>query len=85
MVFVADEAQHTRYAQHEALKDGRIRLNGQTVGEGAVVQEHDVLSHLIHRHEPPVTSAPIRIIHQSDELVVIDKPASIPVPTRYTT
>ncbi|ELR13189.1 uncharacterized protein ACA1_100040 [Acanthamoeba castellanii str. Neff] len=78
-VFAKEFSAHSLAYYHEALKDGRIRLNGQIVDEGAVVQEHDVLSHLIHRHEPPVTSAPIRIVHQSDELVVIDKPASIPL------
>lgn len=65
--------------QEEALKGGRIRINGQIVDKEAVVREHDVVTHLIHRHEPPITSEPIKIVHQSDQLIVIDKPGSIPV------
>ena len=36
---------------------------------------------MIHRHEPPVSSRPIKIIHHNAEtgLLVIDKPAGIPV------
>jgi tRNA pseudouridine32 synthase len=36
---------------------------------------------MIHRHEPPVSSQPIKILHHDPEsgLVVIDKPAGIPV------
>ena len=42
----------------------------------------DYFSHLIHRHEPPVTWHPIDIIYKGesewDGLLVINKPASIP-------
>lgn len=77
-VFSKEFTGHSLPYYEEALKDGRIRLNGRVVDKHALVREHDLLSHLLHRHEPPVTSAPIQIIHQSDELVVVNKPASIP-------
>ena len=35
------------------------------------------LSH--YRHEVPVTSQPISIVHMDDDIVVVNKPASIPV------
>lgn len=44
-----------------------------------VIQNSDVVGHKIHRHEPPVTDAAIRIVYQSDDLLVIDKPGGIPV------
>lgn len=31
------------------------------------------------RHEVPVTFGTITIVHESDDLVVIDKPCSVPV------
>lgn len=38
-----------------------------------------MISHTLHRHEPPVTSLPIAIIHEDDDIIVIDKPAGVPV------
>ncbi|TFY70093.1 hypothetical protein EVJ58_g33 [Rhodofomes roseus] len=39
------------------------------------------LRNVVHRHEPPVTSTPVRIVHHDKErgFIVIDKPGSIPV------
>lgn len=34
---------------------------------------------LIRRHEVPVTSDPIEVVHMDEDLVVVNKPASIPV------
>lgn len=33
----------------------------------------------MHRHEPPVTAQPIQILVENDEVVVVDKPSSLPV------
>lgn len=33
----------------------------------------------MHRHEPPVTAEPIRLLAENEDVVVIDKPSSIPV------
>jgi RluA family pseudouridine synthase len=45
-----------------------------------VIQNGDCISHTIHRHEPPVSSRPVRVIHHDPAgLLVIDKPAGIPV------
>eukprot|EP00731_Ephydatia_muelleri_P026928 Em0018g1028a len=44
-----------------------------------VVKNNDVICHTVHRHEPPVTAQPLKIIHEGDDIVVIDKPSSIPV------
>uniref|UniRef100_A0A6B2L5J1 Pseudouridine synthase n=1 Tax=Arcella intermedia TaxID=1963864 RepID=A0A6B2L5J1_9EUKA len=62
-----------------AIKSGRIRINGNLVDPDYVIKEHDELTHAVHRHEPPITDKAITIIHQDEELVVIDKPPSIPV------
>jgi tRNA pseudouridine synthase 9 len=38
-----------------------------------------VISHTLHRHEPPVTAARIGVVHEDEDLIVIDKPAGVPV------
>jgi 23S rRNA-/tRNA-specific pseudouridylate synthase len=37
------------------------------------------MSVVFSRHEVPVTSQPITIVHMDDDIVVVNKPASIPV------
>ena len=44
-----------------------------------VVKDNNVVTHLVHRHEPPVSSQSIDIITNNKELLVINKPPSIPV------
>lgn len=44
-----------------------------------VIGNNDLVCHRVHRHEPPVSAQPIRILHQDNQLVAIDKPPSIPV------
>lgn len=44
-----------------------------------MVKNGDIVSHTLHRHEPPVTAQPIGIIHEDDDLIVINKPAGVPV------
>ena len=38
-----------------------------------------MISHTLHRHEPPVTAQPIGIVHEDDDMIVINKPAGVPV------
>lgn len=44
-----------------------------------IVKTSDVIGHKIHRHEPPCTDQPIGIVHEDQDLFVIDKPGGIPV------
>lgn len=44
-----------------------------------LIKTSDVIGHKIHRHEPPCTDEPIKIVHEGDDLLVIDKPGGIPV------
>lgn len=58
-------------------------MNEQIVNEDYIVKAHDVVGHTTHRHEPPVTNQLIRIIHQDDDILVIEKPPSIPIHPTY--
>ncbi|KAL4871076.1 hypothetical protein BDV12DRAFT_183971 [Aspergillus spectabilis] len=63
----------------KALDRGHITVNGQPAGPHTILKNGEVMSHTLHRHEPPVTGNEIGIIHETDDLLVIDKPAGVPV------
>lgn len=57
-----------------------MTINGEKILDTErLVRNGDVLMHTMHRHEPPVTAQPIGIVHESDEMMVINKPAGVPV------
>ncbi|CAB3411139.1 unnamed protein product [Caenorhabditis bovis] len=63
-----------------ACKLGRIYVNGRQLRDlDYVMKNNDEVHHWAHRHEHPVKDLPIRIIHESDDLLVVDKPPSLPV------
>lgn len=62
------------------MKSGAIHINGKPVpSTTTIVKNGDVISHTLHRHEPPVTGKPISIVHEDEGMIVINKPAGIPV------
>jgi len=62
-----------------AIDSGLVSVNGKTVGSSYVLKNGDVISHTTHRHEPPVTDEPVRIIHEDEDIIVINKPPGVPV------
>lgn len=57
-----------------------MRLNGNIITDPTrILKNGDLLSHTLHRHEPPVSAQPIGIVHEDDDMLVINKPAGIPV------
>eukprot|EP01135_Chromosphaera_perkinsii_P011097 Nk52_evm6s2340 gene=Nk52_evmTU6s2340 len=44
-----------------------------------VIGNNDLILHCKHRHEPPVTSAAIEIVEETDKVLIVNKPGSIPV------
>ncbi|CDK27945.1 unnamed protein product [Kuraishia capsulata CBS 1993] len=61
------------------IESGKVTINKEIANVDSIVSNGDLISHRAHRHEPPVSSKPIKIVYQDDELVVIDKPSGIPV------
>jgi tRNA pseudouridine32 synthase len=79
-IFAAEFRDRTREYYKHAIETGSIAINGKPCNDiHTVLQNGDVVSHTLHRHEPPVTAQPIRVIHESHEMIVIDKPAGVPV------
>lgn len=78
----AESAPHTCALislQERAIAAGRVRINKQKVTPQTIVKQHAEITHTVHRHEPPVIGSPVKIVMQNDEMVVVDKPPSIPV------
>ncbi|TKA78354.1 hypothetical protein B0A49_01236 [Cryomyces minteri] len=64
----------------EAIKTGKVTLNGKPVPSiNTIVKNGEIISHTLHRHEPPVTAQPIGIVHEDNDMIVINKPAGVPV------
>ncbi|XP_048188561.1 RNA pseudouridylate synthase domain-containing protein 2 [Perognathus longimembris pacificus] len=63
-----------------AIRAGRLHLNEEPVRDlDIVLKDNDFLRNTVHRHEPPVTAEPIRLLAENEDVVVVDKPSSIPV------
>lgn len=80
-VFVTEFRDRTSEYYNWAIRKGLCNVNGRTVDPRYVVQDGDELYNRVHRHEPAVTTEPIKILHRDDALgrLVIVKPGSIPV------
>lgn len=61
------------------IQSGKIQVNGQTKSLDYVIKNGDRVSHAKHRHEIPVLGDKIKIIHEDDDYLVLDKPCSIPM------
>jgi hypothetical protein len=61
------------------IETGKIRVNGQIKSVDYVLKNGDKITHTKHRHEIPVIASPIKIIHDDDDYLVLDKPCSIPM------
>ena len=62
-----------------AIERGAVVVNGNQVTADYIIKNGDRVSHSTHRHEPPVTADPIGIIHEDEEMMVINKPSGVPV------
>ncbi|XP_027781623.2 pseudouridylate synthase RPUSD2 [Marmota flaviventris] len=63
-----------------AIRAGRLHLNEEPVQDLSIVlKDNDFLRNTVHRHEPPVTAEPVRLLAENEDVVVVDKPSSIPV------
>merc|ERR1719351_606549 len=59
--------------------DGTLTVNYEQVDVDYRLRHNDLLANIVHRHETPVLLKPIEVVHLSEELVVLDKPCSLPV------
>ncbi|KAJ3549471.1 hypothetical protein NMY22_g869 [Coprinellus aureogranulatus] len=64
-----------------ALESGVTTVNGQIASPTTILRDGDRIENVVHRHEPPVTSTPVKVLYHDveREFIVVDKPGSIPV------
>lgn len=79
-IFASEFRDRTKEYYKHAIESGQIAINGEPCEDVyKIVKNGDVVTHTLHRHEPPVTAQPIRIVSETDSMIVIDKPAGVPV------
>lgn len=62
-----------------SIQNGTLTVNHRSVPTDYVLKHNDLLANIVHRHEVPVMNQAIQIIHMDDDIVVVNKPSSIPV------
>eukprot|EP00667_Euglena_gracilis_P012938 EG_transcript_13318 len=77
--FASEFPHYPREYYAQKIAQGWITLNGQPAAPDDVLRLGHAVGHLLHRHEQPVTAAPIRVLKETPDYLVIDKPASLPV------
>ncbi|CAB4064704.1 Bifunctional protein RIB2,RNA pseudouridylate synthase domain-containing protein 2 [Lepeophtheirus salmonis] len=78
-VFGREFRAHPVEEYERCILDGTLTVNYDQVDTCYRLRHNDLLANIVHRHETPVLSKPIEVIHLSDDLVVLDKPCSLPV------
>lgn len=78
-VFSEEFRAHSKEEYEKNIKAGNIKINGNEITGDYIFKENDCVTNRSHRHETAVAAAPIKIIHSSDDFIVIDKPPSVPV------
>ncbi|RYP40075.1 hypothetical protein DL766_000099 [Monosporascus sp. MC13-8B] len=63
----------------DAMETGKICINGKQTSPDHILKNGELVSHTIHRHEPPVTAEPVRVLHEDNDIIVITKPSGMPV------
>ncbi|KAH3669292.1 hypothetical protein OGAPHI_001413 [Ogataea philodendri] len=73
----------------EHIESGLVKVHRRIKKESVVFQQKSLFKHLLkngdqivtqmHWHEPPIVDAPIKVIYEDDDLVVVNKPSGIPI------
>ncbi|KAL4400457.1 pseudouridine synthase [Malassezia pachydermatis] len=80
-VFTTEFRDRTKEYYIWAIHHGLCTVNGERVSPTYCIQNSDFIVNKVHRHEPSVTNAPVRILYRNDDegRIVVVKPGSIPV------
>jgi len=78
-VFGNEFRAHSADEYKQFIEKGLLTVNNERVTSDFVLKHNDMVANIVHRHEVPVTNDKIDIIHIDKDIVVINKPPSIPV------
>ncbi|XP_026469887.1 RNA pseudouridylate synthase domain-containing protein 2-like [Ctenocephalides felis] len=81
-VFSREFRAHPAEEYERCITAGTLTVNYEKVSTDYRLKHNDLLANIVHRHEVPVTSQRIAIVHMDEDVVVVNKPASIPVSAR---
>ncbi|KAK3581085.1 hypothetical protein CHS0354_033873 [Potamilus streckersoni] len=68
----------SREAYKERIDQGLVTVNGKSVTADFILGQNQLLAHTLHRHENPVWDQKVQIISDTPDIMVINKPSSIP-------
>ncbi|XP_052747110.1 pseudouridylate synthase RPUSD2 isoform X2 [Bicyclus anynana] len=78
-VFAREFRAHPAAEYERCIRAGTLTVNYDRVDPDYRLKHNDLLANVVHRHEVPVTSQLITLVHIDEDIVVVNKPASIPV------
>jgi len=80
-MLVTEFRDRTKEYYHWAIHTGLCQINHEKTHPRHRLKNGDVMSNRVHRHEPPVTTEPVKILFRDEEKghLVVRKPGSIPV------
>ncbi|XP_068203332.1 pseudouridylate synthase RPUSD2-like isoform X2 [Palaemon carinicauda] len=78
-VFAKEFRAHPAEEYERCIKSGTLTVNYEKVDTDYRLKHNDLLANIVHRHETPVLARNIEILHLDEDLVVLDKPCSLPV------
>ncbi|KAL1513461.1 hypothetical protein ABEB36_002869 [Hypothenemus hampei] len=78
-VFAREFRAHPAEEYERCIQAGTLTVNYEKVSTDYKLKHNDLLANVVHRHEVPVTCQAITIVHMDEDVVVVNKPASIPV------
>lgn len=77
-IFTTEFSLAKEYDVATLVKEGHITVNGRAVSLDYEIKQGDIVENNIHRHENPVTGERIEVIEDNKDLIVVNKPSSIP-------
>ncbi len=69
---------HSNDYWQTAFQSGHIKVNGNKVNQSYILRDSDLLTHLTHRHEPPVIGN-IEYVGENSQVLAVSKPSSMPI------
>ncbi|XP_050685421.1 pseudouridylate synthase RPUSD2 isoform X2 [Leptidea sinapis] len=78
-VFAREFRAHPAAEYERCIRAGTLTVNYERVDPDYRLKHNDLLANVVHRHETPVLASPLRIIYADEDLLVLDKPCSLPV------
>ncbi|TPX72707.1 hypothetical protein SpCBS45565_g00011 [Spizellomyces sp. 'palustris'] len=78
-VFAKEFQDKPRDYYERAICTGKILINNERISFDYILRNGDLLAHSIHRHEPPISDQTVEIVYSDNDMLVVNKPSSIPV------